>query len=58
MHFYSASNLVTAVTVVPHLMLVHIIVSCDDDPFLNPGLGVATFHCLKHNTVNINLLIR
>ena len=29
-------------------MLVHIVVSCDDNPFLDPGLRVASLHSLQN----------
>lgn len=29
-------------------MLVYIIVSCDNNPFLDPGLWVASFHSLQN----------
>ena len=32
----------------PYLMLVHIVVSCDDNPFLDPGLRVASLHSLQN----------
>lgn len=48
----SASDAVVFPNTPPHLMLVHIIISCDYNPFLDSGLRVASFHSLRstHST--------
>lgn len=41
--------------VCPHLFLVHVIVSCDDDPLLNPSFRISSLHRLQHTTTLLSL---